>query len=153
MDKEINPVKSLSKQGVRDLYDSGEGVVLNFNELLGDTIKERYESLYVKLARQSADIYRKTGLSGANFILASPEIASIFETCTVGFWPVSSDEFELDRVNHDAVIYCGTVNSRWRLYKSPTLSAGEFMIGIRDGDTIIDVLGSRRSFVMENFIV
>ena len=57
----------------------------DFSTALGDTIKEKYESLYVKVVEVTNVVHRKTLRGGANWIVTSPEVASIFETATAGF--------------------------------------------------------------------
>lgn len=84
----------------------------DFNTTMGYTIKEKYESIYVKIAEISNIIYRKT-LRGANWIVTSPEIASIFETAPLGFEAnPNEDECSL------GTVFAGTIDNRWKLYKS-----------------------------------
>jgi hypothetical protein len=77
--------------------ESKEGKVAqwDFNTALGDTIKEKYESLYVKVVEISNVINRQC-CSGANWIVTSPEVASIFETTAAGFAPAPSETFTSD---------------------------------------------------------
>lgn len=71
--------------------------VLNFDDIIGDTIKEKYEGVYVKMM----EIYRKYG---GTRILCGPELASIFDTACTGFYP--SESFttnKLRRIHHISV--------------------------------------------------
>jgi hypothetical protein len=105
----------------------------DFNTALGDTIKEKYESLYVKVVEVSAVIHRKTLRGGANWIVTSPEVASIFETATAGFAPAPSENFTASL----GIQYVGTVNNRWRLYKDPLFPTGQLMLGYK-GESYMD---------------
>lgn len=105
----------------------------DFNTALGDTIKERYESLYVKVVEMSAVIHRKTLRGGANWIVTSPEVASVFETSTAGFAPDPSETF----TSSLGIQYVGTINKRWRLYKDPLFPSNQLIMGYK-GDTYMD---------------
>jgi hypothetical protein len=100
---------------------------------LGDTIKEKYESLYVKVTELSNVIHRKTLRGGANWVICSPEIAAIFETATAGFAPAPSESF----TSSLGVQYVGTVANRWRLYKDPLFPANKLLMGYK-GDSYMD---------------
>lgn len=105
----------------------------DFSTALGDTIKEKYESLYVKVVEISNVIHRKTLRGGANWLVTSPEVASIFETATAGFAPAPSETF----TSSLGVQYVGTVNNRWRLYKDPLFPAAQVVMGYK-GDSYMD---------------
>jgi len=57
---------------------------LDWTAILGDTIKEKYEGVWLKL-------HAICKAQNVIHILTSPEIASIFETACTGFYP-DSDE-------------------------------------------------------------
>lgn len=105
----------------------------DFNTALGDTIKERYESLYVKVVEMSNVIHRKTLRGGANWIVTSPEVASVFETATAGFAPDPSETF----TSSLGIQYVGTINKRWRLYKDPLFPTNQLLMGYK-GDSYMD---------------
>ena len=105
----------------------------DFNTALGDTIKEKYESLYVKVVEVSNVVHRKTLRGGCNWIVTSPEVASIFETATAGFAPAPSETFSSTL----GIQYVGTVNARWRLYKDPLFPTGQMLMGYK-GDSYMD---------------
>jgi hypothetical protein len=105
----------------------------DFNTALGDTIKEKYESLYVKVVEVSNVVHRKTLRGGANWIVTSPEVASIFETATAGFAPAASETF----TSSLGIQYVGTVNNRWRMYKDPLFPTGQILMGYK-GDSYMD---------------
>jgi hypothetical protein len=105
----------------------------DFNTALGDTIKEKYESLYVKVVEISNVVHRKTLRGGCNWIVTSPEVASMFETATAGFAPAPSETF----TSSLGIQYVGTVNARWRLYKDPLFPTGQMLLGYK-GDSYMD---------------
>lgn len=115
------------------LNNAGTVSAWDFNTALGETIKEKYESLYVKIVELSAVIHRKTLRGGANWIVTSPEVASIFETATAGFAPAPSETF----TSSLGIQYVGTVNNRWRLYKDPLFRTNQILMGYK-GDSYMD---------------
>lgn len=130
--KEIN--LEIDREIITDLrVNAGTVATWDFATALGDTIKEKYESLYVKVVEISNIIHRKTLRGGANWIVTSPEVASIFETATAGFAPAPSNNFESSL----GIQYVGQVNNRWRIYKDPLFPRGSILMGYR-GDSYMD---------------
>lgn len=130
--QEIN--LEIDREVLTDLRNNAGTVASwDFNTALGDTIKEKYESLYIKIVEVSNVVHRKTLRGGCNWIVTSPEVASIFETATAGFAPAPSETF----TSSLGIQYVGTVNSRWRLYKDPLFPTGQMMLGYK-GDSYMD---------------
>ena len=130
--QEIN--LEIDREVLADLRNNaGTIAAWDFNTALGETIKEKYESLYVKIVEISAVIHRKTLRGGANWIVTSPEVASMFETATAGFAPAPSETF----TSSLGIQYVGTVNNRWRLYKDPLFPSNQIMLGYK-GDSYMD---------------
>lgn len=130
--QEIN--LEIDREVLSDLRNNAGTVAgWDFNTALGDTIKEKYESLFVKVVEISNVVHRKTLRGGANWLVTSPEVASIFETATAGFAPASSETF----TSSLGIQYVGTVNARWRLYKDPLFPQGQIMMGYK-GDSYMD---------------
>lgn len=100
----------------------------DFKNALGDTIIEKYEHLYVKIVEVSSVIHRKTLRGGANWIVTSPEVASIFETATAGFAPSPSETF----TSSFGIQYVGTVNNRFKLYKDPLFPKNKILLGYKE---------------------
>jgi len=94
---------------------------------------EKYEALYVKIVEVSNVIHRKTLRGGANFLVTSPEVASIFETATAGFAPAPSETF----TSSLGIQYVGTVANRYRLYKDPLFPTNQILMGYK-GDSYMD---------------
>lgn len=130
--QEIN--LEIDREVLTDLRNnSGTVTAWDFNTALGETIKEKYESLYVKVVEVSNVIHRKTLRGGANWLVTSPEVASIFETATAGFAPAPSETF----TSSLGIQYVGTVNNRWRLYKDPLFPSNQILLGYK-GDSYMD---------------
>lgn len=130
--QEIN--LEIDREVLTDLRNNAGTVASwDFTTALGDTIKEKYESLYVKIVEISNVVHRKTLRGGCNWIVTSPEVASMFETATAGFAPAPSETF----TSSLGIQYVGTVNSRWRLYKDPLFPTGQLMLGYK-GDSYMD---------------
>jgi hypothetical protein len=130
--QEIN--LEIDREVLGDLRNnSGTVTAWDFNTALGETIKEKYESLYVKVVEVSNVIHRKTLRGGANWLVTSPEVASIFETATAGFAPAPSETF----TSSLGIQYVGTVNNRWRLYKDPLFPTNQILMGYK-GDSYMD---------------
>lgn len=105
----------------------------DYASALGDTIKEKYESLYVKVVEVSNVIMKKTLRGGANWLVVSPEIASVFETATAGFAPAPTADFE----SALGIQYVGTINNRWKVYKDPLFPNDQILLGFK-GDSLLD---------------
>jgi len=130
--QEIN--LEIDREVLSDLRNNAGTVASwDFNTALGDTIKEKYESLYVKVVEVSNVVHRKTLRGGCNWIVTSPEVASIFETATAGFAPAPSEGF----TSSLGIQYVGTVNNRWRIYKDPLFPTGQLLMGYK-GDSYMD---------------
>jgi hypothetical protein len=130
--QEIN--LEIDREVLTDLRNNaGTIAVWDFNTALGDTIKEKYESLYVKVVEVSNVVHRKTLRGGCNWLVTSPEVASVFETATAGFAPAPSETF----TSSLGIQYVGTINNRWRLYKDPLFPQGQILMGYK-GDSYMD---------------
>lgn len=130
--QEIN--LEIDREVLTDLRNNaGTIAVWDFNTALGDTIKEKYESLYVKVVEVSNVVHRKTLRGGCNWLVTSPEVASVFETATAGFAPAPSETF----TSSLGIQYVGTINNRWRLYKDPLFPQGQILLGYK-GDSYMD---------------
>jgi len=130
--QEIN--LEIDREVLTDLRNNAGTVsAWDFNTALGDTIKEKYESLYIKVVEVSNVVHRKTLRGGCNWLVTSPEVASIFETATAGFAPAPSETF----TSSLGIQYVGSVNNRWKLYKDPLFPSGQILMGYK-GDSYMD---------------
>lgn len=121
---------------------NGAGTVScwDFNTCLGETIREKYESLFVKVC-EITNVLIKKGAAGYFWVVCSPEVSSIFETATYGFYPISSDEYK-EMYGPGGQIpmgswtntlqYKGLIHQKWRLYTDPMLDSNRVLIGVND---------------------
>ena len=130
--QEIN--LEIDREVLTDLrLNAGTVAAWDFNTALGDTIKEKYESLFVKIVEVSNVVHRKTLRGGANWIVTSPEVASMFETATAGFAPQQSETF----TSSIGIQYVGAVAPRCRVYKDPLFPTNQILLGYR-GESYMD---------------
>lgn len=107
--------------------EAGTTAAWDWNTALGETVREKYESLYIKVVELTNVTIRK-GASGLFWIVVSPVIASIFETvCTT--IPSANDWLEQIPMGGKDVYYLGTVNRKWRIYVDPEWADDEMMVG------------------------
>lgn len=119
-----NLIDEIHAEILTDLRNNaGTVATFDYATALGDTIKEKYESFYIKIVEVSGVIHRKTLRGGANWIVTSPEIAELFtNACHWGDWK-GRDNSEL--------CYHGTMNNRWRLYSSKSAQRGTMLLGYK----------------------
>jgi hypothetical protein len=124
----------IDREIITDLrQNAGTVAAWDYSTALGDTVKEKYESLFVKLSEVSAVVHRKTLRGGANWLICAPEVAAIFETATAGFAPSQTKGF----TGSLGVQYVGSVNKTWDIYKDPTLPRGQILMGYK-GESYMD---------------
>jgi hypothetical protein len=127
----------------------------DFVNCLGDTIKEKYESLYAKCHELTAVLLRK-GAAGYFWICCSPEVGSIFETACYGFAPVHCDKFSEDRqlgvspMGLSEQRYRGSINMKWRLYTDTEIPENMLLIGCNDK---IEDSSHYAKLMVANFII
>ena len=132
MAQEIN--LEIDREILSDLRtNAGTVSAWDYNTALGSNVKEKYESLFVKLVEVTNVVHRKTLRGGANWIVTSPEVASIFETATAGFAPAPTETF----TGTLGIQYVGSVNQKWRIYKDPLFQTNQILMGYK-GDSYMD---------------
>lgn len=87
----------------------------------GETVNEKYESLYAKVDELSD--------AGTEYVVTSPEIAWIFEA-SCAFAPCEDYQ---DFTSSLGVSYAGTINKKWKLYKDPLFPVGKILVGRQSG--------------------
>jgi len=103
----------------------GTMAACDWNTALGNTIKEKYESFYIKLIEITNVCVRK-GASGLFWVVTSPEIGSMFETASNGF---SESGLTQIPMGSKEVYHLGTIARQWRVYIDPLWEADELMVG------------------------
>jgi hypothetical protein len=97
------------------------------------TVSEWYETLLETVNDVSAQIHRKTLRGGANFIVTSPEVASILEM-TAGFR--ASVTVDGDR-GTAGTLKSGSVNKKWDVYVDPYFPRNVVLVG-RKGNSFLE---------------
>jgi hypothetical protein len=105
---------------------AGTNVSWDFNTAWGDTLKEKYEGLMGEAVALAKRVGEKTGRGDANWIVASPEIESIFQTCG-DFEPVGRDDCFTSSLG---IAFTGRVNG-FKLYKDPLLPVSTVLMGYK----------------------
>lgn len=106
---------------------------IDFNNCLGDTIRERYEYIYSRLVSIHDALVRRSNRKGESWLVTSPEISSLFETMHYGFSPLSVAPTRAGYIGQDEnshPTYAGVVGHRWHLYKHIDYPQGEMILGI-----------------------
>jgi hypothetical protein len=116
-----------SEEEIRRLSRTAAPVsVWDFNVALGDTVKEKYMSLTSHVNAVTRRMIDE-GVRGNFWIIASPQVSSIFET---------SQDFEPNPDWHVGTAYCGVVQGAWHLIKSKSLDANTALIGCYPSQTM-----------------
>lgn len=118
--------------------------VWDHDSALGDTLREKCESLYVKLVEVTNVLINK-GASGYFWILMGAPAASMFE---------SSYTFDaagaLLEMGTKKIYPLGVLNWRWRVYVDPLLSSDLILIGVGEEDQPLEHYGV---ITLQNFII
>jgi hypothetical protein len=97
------------------------------------TVSEWYETLLETINDVSAQIHRKTLRGGANFVVTSPEVASIMEM-TSGFRASVAVDGE---VGSAGAVKTGSVNKKWDVYIDPYFPRNVVLVG-RKGSSFLE---------------
>jgi hypothetical protein len=113
------------------LQTAGTKTSWSWQDALGDTIMEKYESLYVK-AIELTNVLVAKGAKGYFWIATSPALASIFQTATSGFQPSAEELGDHKPMGVKLPQYVGLVHSKWRLYSCDEFPQDQLLIGCND---------------------
>jgi len=97
------------------------------------TVSEWYETLLETINDVSARIHRKTLRGGANFVVTSPEVASIMEM-TAGFRASVAVDGESGTAG---AVKAGSVNKKWDVYVDPYFPRNLCLVG-RKGNSFLE---------------
>ena len=111
-------------------YDSANG---NFSEVSGNsnayTKGEWFQTLGNKLQAVSNAIHQKTLRGGANFIVISPETATIIES--IPGYAADTDGDAVKTSYAMGVQKVGALNNRYTVYKNPYMLENDILMGFR----------------------
>lgn len=122
-------VKECCETGIQKFQDyasPSDVKSLDFNKSLGDTIKEKFESLMFDCIQIGRELKHSNChmLCDPYWVCGSPELVSIFETSRC-FDPTG---FEYN----NALNYVGNIpvlEDRWHILKKPSMKADQFYVG------------------------
>lgn len=141
---------------IRLLENTGTVSHFDFHSALGDTILEKYESVYLHMLEINNVILRKVPPGGYFWIATNKNIASFFETMP-GFTTSQERKFgpyPFDRQyvleSIEEVQDIGTINNRWRLFMCEKIPPTQMLIGLDNYEH--DPVGYAR-INMANFII
>lgn len=121
---------------IRLMENAGTVSCWDFHSALGDTLMEKYESLYVHMVEVNNVILRKVPQEGYFWIATNKDIASFFETMPrfttsqeKKFGPYPFDrQYQLG--SSEEVQDIGTINNRWRLFVCEKIPSNQMLIGL-----------------------
>ena len=95
------------------------------------TVREWYETLVETVIDVANNIHRKTLRGAANFLVTSPDVATIFEASVLYKPVLSMDPKEtMFTVGTEKV---GTLNNRFTVYKDPYFPRNKILVGYKGG--------------------
>jgi hypothetical protein len=107
---------------------SGTGIV-NSNLGFYNSQGQWFQTLGTKIQKLSNIIHQKTLRGGANFLVCSPQVATILESIP-GF--AANSDGDAAKMNYAfGVQKAGTMNSRYNVYKNPYMAENTILLGYR----------------------
>lgn len=89
--------------------------------------KTWFETLGNKIQKVSNRIHQLTLRGGANFLVCSPDVATIIESITG--WSTNTDGDQAKFAMGVAKV--GSLSNRWTVYKNPYMTSNEILVGFR----------------------
>ncbi len=97
------------------------------------TVREWYETLVETIIDVANEIHRKTLRGSANFIVVSPEVATIFEASVLYKPNMKIDgqgQVALGNIGAEAI---GSLSNRFTVYKDPYFPRNKILVGYKGG--------------------
>jgi hypothetical protein len=97
------------------------------------TVREWYETLVETIIDVANEIHRKTLRGSANFIVVSPEVATIFEASVLYKPNLKIDgqgQVTLSNIGAEAI---GSLSNRFTVYKDPYFPRNKILVGYKGG--------------------
>lgn len=85
----------------------------------GETIKEQWERLYIKMVEVSNVVHRETLRCGTNWAVAGKDAAELLGS-SIGHSQIGES---------DEVVYLGEINHRWKLFVDPNSPPNDILMG------------------------
>jgi hypothetical protein len=113
---------------VNNVSLSGTGIV-NSNLGFYNSQGQWFQTLGTKIQKLSNTIHQKTLRGGANFLVCSPQVATILESIP-GF--AANSDGDAAKMNYAfGVQKAGTMNARYNVYKNPYMAENTILLGYR----------------------
>ena len=98
------------------------------------TVREWYETLVETIIDVANQIHRKTLRGSANFIVCSPEVATIFEASVLYKPSYSLDgQGQVSQPFQLGAAPVGTLSNRFTVYKDPYFPRNKILVGYKGG--------------------
>ena len=99
------------------------------------TVREWYETLVETIIDVANEIHRKTLRGSANFIVVSPEVATIFEASVLYKPSIKIDGqgqvgCSIQSIGAEAI---GSLSNRFTVYKDPYFPRNKILVGYKGG--------------------
>jgi len=113
------------------VYDSGQGTFTNMSSTASAasayTQGEWFKTLGTKIQKVSNKIHQKTMRGGANWLVVSPEVATILESIP-GYSADTDGNREQFSFGSEKI---GLINNRFQVYKSPYMTTNIMLMGYK----------------------
>ena len=112
---------------------SGVHVSTSIGPVFTGTVREWYETLVETIIDVANEIHRKTLRGSANFIVVSPEVATIFEASVLYKPNLKIDgqgQVALGNIGAEAI---GSLSNRFTVYKDPYFPRNKILVGYKGG--------------------
>ena len=97
------------------------------------TVREWYETLVETIIDVANEIHRKTLRGSANFIVVSPEVATIFESSVLYKPSIKIDGQGQAAISGIGAESIGSLSNRFTVYKDPYFPRNKILVGYKGG--------------------
>ena len=120
---------SIANGVVSDVTDNADASAISQNMGFTGTNQDWYQTLMETVNAVSNEIHKRNLRSGANWIVTSPDVATILESIAY-FKPNAS--FDPSETQYSMGIEkVGTLSNRYTVYKDPYFPAGKLLVGYK----------------------
>ena len=110
---------------------TGGGV--NTSPVFTGTVREWYETLVETIIDVANEIHRKTLRGSANFIVVSPEVATVFEASVLYKPSIKIDGQGQAAISGIGAEQIGSLSNRFTVYKDPYFPRNKILVGYKGG--------------------
>ena len=125
-----SPGKFLNKRTGAEIARTSS---LNPGPAFTGTVREWYETLVETIIDVANEIHRKTLRGSANFIVVSPEVATIFEASVLYKPSIKIDGQGQAAISNIGAEAIGSLSNRFTVYKDPYFPRNKILVGYKGG--------------------